>query len=150
MFVSYEHLYCFRKLLLVGGTAPWHLRVTKAGRYALEVAVAGGCRPRSPLSALLELTGAIKGPVLAVADPTLKTGVVRKAYSATIAVTGGKKPYAFAAITALPPGLKLTRSTGVISGRPVKAGSYTVMVTITDSARPVRNTVTVPIKITIT
>lgn len=61
-----------------------------------------------------------------------------------------KKPYAFTAITALPPGLKLARNTGVVSGTPAKAGSYTVMVTIADSAGPARNTVTVPIKITIT
>lgn len=42
------------------------------------------------------------------------------------------------------------RLPGVISGTPTRAGSYTVMVTITDSARPARNTVIVPIKITIT
>jgi putative Ig domain-containing protein len=99
---------------------------------------------------LLELTGAIRGPALTVTNPTLKTGVIKRAYSATIAVTGGKKPYTFTAVSALPPGLRLTRSTGVISGKPAKAGSYTVMVTIADSARPARNTVIVPIKLTIT
>jgi hypothetical protein len=126
------------------------LRVTRAGTYFLELVPAAGCRPKSPLSALLELAGSVRGPVMAVTDPTLRTGAVKKPYSATITVAGGRKPYVFTAITALPPGLSLSRKTGVISGRPARAGSYTVMVTVTDAARPAHDTITVPVKITIT
>jgi hypothetical protein len=126
------------------------LHVTRAGTYVLELTPAAGCHPKSPLSALIELAGSVRGPVLTITDPTLKAGPVRKPYSATIVVAGGKKPYVFAAITALPPGLSLNKKTGVISGRPAKAGSYTVMVTVTDAARPAHDTTTVPVKITIT
>jgi len=74
--------------------------------------------------------------VLRVADPTLKKGIVHKAYSATIDVTGGKKPYSFSARSALPPGLSLNKKTGRITGKPTKAGTFTFAVEIRDSAKP--------------
>lgn len=133
--------------LSAGQIAP--LRIPKAGTYDLELSVARSCRPKSPLSALIFLAGSFKGPALTVTDPTLKRGKVNKAYSATITVTGGRKPYAFTALTTLPPGLHLTKQTGAIVGQPTRAGTYTVMVMVTDSAKPARNASTAPIKIVI-
>jgi len=126
------------------------LHVAKAGTYYLELTPNSGCAPRSALSALLELSGSVSGPVLTVTDPALAAGVVKKAYGATIHVAGGKKPYTFAALTALPPGLKLNAKTGAVTGKPTKAGRYTLLIKVTDAAKPAHNAITVPVTITVT
>ncbi len=67
-------------------------------------------------------------------SPTLASGTVGAAYSQGIAPSGGVGPYTFAvAGGALPPGLALNGTTGVISGSPGAAGTYNVLITATDS-----------------
>jgi len=57
-----------------------------------------------------------------------------QAYSATLAATGGTPPYSWAIISgSLPPGLTLNSSTGVISGTPTGAGTYSFTVQVTDA-----------------
>jgi hypothetical protein len=47
----------------------------------------------------------------------------------------GTQPYVFCTLAGtLPPGLKLSQATGVISGKPTKAGGYTVTYAIVDAA----------------
>ena len=61
-----------------------------AGDYAVELTTEG-CAPKTALSAMIKLSGSIRAPVLTVTDPTLKTAVPHKAYSATVTVSGGRK-----------------------------------------------------------
>ena len=68
-------------------------------------------------------------PVAAVLPP----GMVGLTYSETITAHGGTTPYTFALIGSLPPGLSLSTSTGVISGTPATAGSYSFTVQATDA-----------------
>ena len=53
--------------------------------------------------------------------------------SITLQAAGGTSPYSWST-TGLPPGLAITPSTGLISGTPTQAGSFTANVTVHDSA----------------
>jgi hypothetical protein len=58
----------------------------------------------------------------------------RAGYSETIAATGGKTPYAWSVSAgSLPNGLSLNANTGVLSGTPNLAGSYTFTIRATDA-----------------
>jgi hypothetical protein len=80
------------------------------------------------------LTLTINPSTLAITTASLPAGVVGSAYSVTLAATGGTPPYRWAmAAGSLPPGLSLSGTTGVISGTPTTAGTFTFTVRITDS-----------------
>ncbi|GAA0221902.1 hypothetical protein GCM10010492_20030 [Saccharothrix mutabilis subsp. mutabilis] len=68
-----------------------------------------------------------------IAPPGSQTGTVGTATSLQLKASGGTPPYSFAA-TGLPPGLSIAPATGLISGTPTTAGSYSVTATVTDSA----------------
>ena len=50
---------------------------------------------------------------------------------------------------ALPTGLKLNSSTGKISGKPTRAGTYTFKVQVKDSSSPTKQTATATFTLTI-
>jgi hypothetical protein len=59
-----------------------------------------------------------------VSPSSLPTPVLNAAYSQTISGSGGTSPYTFAVTAgALPTGLSLGASTGVISGTPTASGA---------------------------
>lgn len=74
------------------------------------------------------------GAVIFVLDPVLPPGLVGYSYSQTLTAGGGIPAYTFA-VTAgvLPGGLSLNSSTGVLSGTPSAAGTFSFTVTATDS-----------------
>ena len=73
-------------------------------------------------------------PTLSVSTSSLPAANIGVNYTTSLVATGGVTPYTFAVTTgALPTGLTLS-STGVISGTPAAAGSFTFTITVTDSA----------------
>lgn len=95
---------------------------TKTCRGFTSVGTGNLFRNRFIFSAATGVTNLLPVPV-AVA---LQGGVTGAAYSETIDVQGGSGPYTFAVSSgALPSGLSLNTSTGVISGTPIATATYT-------------------------
>jgi uncharacterized repeat protein (TIGR01451 family) len=85
------------------------------------------------------------GPALLFPAPP--GGEVNVAYSDQLTVTGGTSPYTWSVSTGtLPPGLTLGASTGLLSGTPTTAGTYSFTVKVTDHSGL---TDTVPVTMTI-
>ncbi|MHB8220678.1 MAG: putative Ig domain-containing protein, partial [Acidimicrobiales bacterium] len=72
---------------------------------------------------------------LAVTTGSLPLGTVGHAYSASLQAVGGAPPYHWALTkgSSLPAGLVLDPSTGVISGTPREAGTWPIVVEVSDS-----------------
>jgi len=66
---------------------------------------------------------------------SLPAGALGMAYSAQLVAAGGLLPYAFSVQSgSLPPGLSLTPASGLISGSPTTAGTFSFLAKVTDSS----------------
>jgi hypothetical protein len=133
-------------------SVPANLKSDPQGQYYLQFTSDGldcGQSGAATYSIQAQPGSEFVSPALKVAGLTLKKGSVGKAYKATIGVSEGKAPYTFTAKSKLPPGLKLARHTGVVSGKPTKKGTYKVTVQISDSTKPHPKSVTDVFTITI-
>jgi uncharacterized protein (TIGR03437 family) len=79
--------------------------------------------------------GAGVGGVLTITTPAnLPGGAVNQSYSATLGVSGGNPPYTWAITSgALPAGLTLNASSGLISGAATAVGTTSFTATVTDT-----------------
>ncbi len=115
---------------------------TTAGTYSFTVSLvdsAGGVATQA-LSIIIKVAPTIT-------TTSLPNGEVNVVYSQTLAATGGWTPYAWSiSVGSLPPGLTIGATTGIISGTPTTAGTYSFTVLLTDS---VTGTATTPFTVTI-
>ncbi|UQV44997.1 autotransporter domain-containing protein [Janthinobacterium lividum] len=85
-------------------------------------------------SSAATVTIAVSAPQLVLAPASMGNGMVSSPYNVTMSATGGTGPYSFALIGALPVGLSLNASTGVLSGTTNQSGSFTFSIQVTDSS----------------
>ena len=94
----------------------------------------------------------------AIATASLPAGEPRETYSSPLAAIGGTRPYMWSVSSGgLPPGLRLKKSTGIISGKPTRtdSGTYSFTVRVVDKKvavkghHPTQNTATAVLSITI-
>jgi polyisoprenoid-binding protein YceI len=109
---------------------------TAYGTFTFEVTVTDAESPAmTATSGTLSIL--VKPAPLKVTTTSLAAATGGKPYSATLAATGGVTPYTWSVTSgSLPPGLSLDSATGVISGTPDVAGTYSFKVTVTDSESP--------------
>ncbi|MFL6276736.1 MAG: FG-GAP-like repeat-containing protein, partial [Blastocatellia bacterium] len=89
------------------------------------------------------------GGSLSITTASLPNGTVNTVYAATLQATGGTPPYSWSLTSgALPAGLSLNASTGVISGTPTTAATANFTVQVHDSAAT-QATASKPLSITI-
>src|SRR5262245_31272951 len=87
----------------------------------------------------------VSGP-LTITTTALPAGTLGFAYSATLAATGGPPPYTWSiASGALPAGLTLAASTGVISGTPTATGTSNFTVRVTAGAQNVTKALSITV-----
>ncbi len=74
-------------------------------------------------------------PVILIAPATLPNGAVAAAYNQTITASGGIGPYTYAVTAgALPAGVSLNASSGVLAGTPTAGGTFNFTVTATGTS----------------
>lgn len=107
---------------------------TTAGQFNFTVTAtdANGCQGSRPYSIVIPVIPVC--PFILVNPPTLPDGVIGTPYNQTITASGGNEPYTFAVTAgALPPGLILNPTSGIISGTPTTAGQFDFTITATDA-----------------
>ena len=113
---------------------------TTAGSYTLTVTVTDSTAPTKQTNSQ-QITITISSSNLTITWQTPAAGTVGTAYTWTpCAVNGGTPSYTWTWSGTLPPGLSMSPTTGVVSGTPTTAGSYSVGITVTDSTSPTKLT----------
>ncbi|MHB1700421.1 MAG: beta strand repeat-containing protein [Acidobacteriaceae bacterium] len=104
------------------------------GTSTFTVKATDSANPAETASQTLSIT--INAAPLQILTTSLPNATVNQTYSATLDSTGGTGAITWSVSGALPTGLTLTPSTGVISGTPTTAGTVSFSVTATDSGTP--------------
>jgi large repetitive protein len=77
----------------------------------------------------------VSAPTIMVSPATLPAATAETAYSQTLIASGGTGSYTYAVSAgALPAGMSLIPTTGVLSGTPTAVGSFSFTITATDSS----------------
>jgi hypothetical protein len=139
----------------VGGTQPYNWSITSgalpnglslntgngmlsgtpqtSGNFAFTVAVRDAQSRTAQKSVTIVVNGTATAP-LEIATASLPSVVVLGNFSAQLSATGGTAPYTWAmANGAIPTGVSLNTTTGVLSGTAMAIGNFTFVAQVTDS-----------------
>lgn len=126
-------------MLLPGDSLPTGVSMDSSGVFSGSATAAGGYSfnliatdsasqtAQSPFSITIN-------PVPVILTNSLPVGIVGENYSQTLSMAGGTLPLTWSIAGGLPPGLQFNTGTGVISGTPTSSGTYTITVSVRDSA----------------
>jgi hypothetical protein len=111
---------------------------TTAGTSTFTASVSDSSSPVQSKSVNLSLV--VAPAPLSVTTSSLPAGAASTAYSTQLAATGGTPAYTWsiASGSSLPAGLTLAATTGIISGTPTTAGTYSFKATVSDNSSPVQ------------
>ncbi len=121
---------------------------TLAGAVTLPVSVSDSGTPVQTQSAVISLI--VDPAPLTITTSGLVSGTSGTAYSSALTASGGTPSYQWSiSAGALPAGLSLAATTGVVSGTPTVSGTSSFTATVSDNGNPVQ-TKSVTIAMTIT
>ncbi|WP_124983141.1 putative Ig domain-containing protein [Ralstonia solanacearum] len=108
---------------------------TTAGAVGFTVTATDSSSGSGPYAVSGTYTLTVSAPTLTVAPATLPNPALGTAYSQTLTASNGTAPYTYAVTSgALPAGMSLNGTTGVLSGTPTALGTSTVTIRATDSS----------------
>ncbi|GAB2573510.1 putative Ig domain-containing protein [Dyella jejuensis] len=126
--------------LAVGSSLPAGMTLSSGGMLSGTPTASGSFNVTVVATDHNNLTGnqtynvSIGAPTITLSPATLTAATAETAYSQTFTASGGTQPYHYQVTSgALPPGMSLN-SSGVLSGTPTAAGTFTISVQATDSS----------------
>jgi len=120
---------------------------TQQSNVAFTILVTDSSNPAQTGSQGYTVTIAVALP-LGITTTLLPSGVVNTFYTTTLTAVGGTAPLTWSNTGTLPAGLSLNSSTGVISGTPTTAGTWSFTVQVADSTMPTALTATQGLSLT--
>ena len=109
------------------GTATISGTPTGTGSFAIVITASNGISPDATQNFTIQLC-----PTISVTNPATTTGTAGVAFSQTFTQSGGNGTITWSESGALPAGITLDSSTGVLSGTTDTVGSFPIVVTATD------------------
>ncbi len=106
-----------------------------SGTFSFTATVADSASPAQTKSATFSLV--VAPPSIGITTTTVPSGTIGSSYSSVLQASGGIAPYAWSITSgALPSGLTLAATSGVISGTPTATGTFSFTVTVADAESP--------------
>ncbi len=107
---------------------------TSSGTFNFTVSVSDSSSTVQKQSATTAIVVAAATSPVTITTASLPSGTVNTAYTATVVGTGGVAPYTWSVSSgALPTGVSLGSSTGLISGTPSASGTFNVTLSVHDA-----------------